>query len=59
VAKGDFVESTLACSNIEIAQQLAPIFRNNQFEIQISDDVLSAEICGALKNVVAMGAGEY
>ena len=57
VAKDQFVESTLACQNIEVAKSLSEIFISPKFQIQICEDVSTAELCGALKNVIAMGAG--
>jgi glycerol-3-phosphate dehydrogenase (NAD+) len=59
VAKEQFVESTLACQDLEIASSLAEIFQSPTFQVQICQDTITTEICGAFKNVIAMGAGSY
>lgn len=57
VAKGQFVESTLACSDLNTAISLSKIFQSPTFQVQICQDTTTAELCGAFKNVIAMGAG--
>ena len=57
VAKHQFVESTLACKDIGAMKSLVPIFECSSFHVQLSNDPATVEMCGALKNVVAMGAG--
>jgi glycerol-3-phosphate dehydrogenase len=58
VAKGQFVESTLACRDLAAASALKDIFQSPSFQVQLSEDVTTVELCGAFKNVIAMGAGE-
>lgn len=57
VARGDFVESTLACKNPQALQTLKHLFSAPTFRLQLCTDVTTVELCGALKNVVALGAG--
>jgi glycerol-3-phosphate dehydrogenase (NAD+) len=57
VARGDFVESTLACQNLHALQMLKHIFSAPTFRLQLCADISTVELCGALKNVVALGAG--
>lgn len=57
VAKKQFVESTLACQDLDLATSMAEIFQCQTFQVQICQDTITTEICGALKNVIAMGAG--
>lgn len=73
VASDQFVEATIACrclstndsneqghsnaSALDAAKLLKDIFSCPHFSIQVSTDVSSVEICGAIKNVVALGAG--
>ena len=57
VANGDFVEATVACRDRATAQAVVALFKSPTFSLQISSDVATVEMLGALKNVVAMGAG--
>lgn len=57
VVKDDFVEATLACRDAHVSQSLKPIFDSSSFRIQTATDVASVELCGAVKNVIAMGGG--
>ncbi len=43
--------------NIEVAKKLKPIFMSPVFRVYVSDDVMSIELGGALKNVIALAAG--
>lgn len=57
VAEDHFVESTLACRDKSTADILKSLFYAQQFRVQVCHDVATVELCAALKNVVAMGAG--
>lgn len=48
---------TLACSNLSIAQSLQARLTTPSLKIYPSTDVLAAELCGALKNVIAIACG--
>ena len=46
-----------AADDLEIAQKVQDVFRNQRFRVYTSDDKVGTEICAALKNVVALCAG--
>merc|ERR1712151_1379431 len=57
VAAGEFCEATLGCTAVEHQETLVKIFDCEPFRVTAVDDIAGAELCGALKNVVALGAG--
>jgi glycerol-3-phosphate dehydrogenase (NAD+) len=57
VAKGDFAEATIGCTDAATGLKWCKLFNTNDFSVRAIDDVAGAELCGALKNVVALGAG--
>ena len=48
---------TIACENKEAAENLQDIFMSSYFRVYTSEDVKGAELGGALKNIIALGAG--
>jgi len=57
VAKGDFAEATIGCTDTAIGDKWVQLFNTADFKVDAVPDVAGAELCGALKNVVALGAG--
>merc|ERR1719163_623533 len=57
VAKGDFAEATIGCTDLTIGAKWVKLFNTPDFKVDAVSDVAGAELCGALKNVVALGAG--
>jgi glycerol-3-phosphate dehydrogenase (NAD(P)+) len=57
VAAGKPTAITLACADAELAARLAKLIAAPHFRPYISDDVVGAEIGGAVKNVLAIGCG--
>lgn len=57
VAAGDFSESTIGYNNEAHGKLLQTIFNDPRFQVSIVNDVPGVEVCGAVKNVVALGAG--
>ena len=57
VANGAFTASVVASRNKHLAQYFQQMVHSDSFRIYISDDVIGVELGGALKNVMAIGAG--
>lgn len=57
VASECFCEATIGCRNREKGQILKEALQTPYFRIKVVKDVEVVEICGALKNIVAVGAG--
>jgi len=56
-ARGLPVAVTLACPDAEVGQQLAEALAGPSFRPYLADDLIGAEIGGALKNVLAIACG--
>lgn len=48
---------TVACENMAAAERVQDAFMNGYFRVYTLEDVIGAEIGGALKNVIALAAG--
>ena len=48
---------TIACGDLEYAERLQQVFNTEFFRVYISKDVTGVQLGGALKNVIAIGAG--
>jgi len=57
VAGGAFCETTIGYGVEENGKLLQTVFNDPLFHVSIVKDVPGVEVCGALKNVVALGAG--
>ncbi|XP_074126528.1 glycerol-3-phosphate dehydrogenase [NAD(+)], cytoplasmic [Sminthopsis crassicaudata] len=57
VADEKFCETTIGCRNLAEGQLLKELLQTPNFRITVVQEVDTVEICGALKNVVAVGAG--
>ena len=57
IAKGEFCESTVAFEDLSIGQMWKPIFHQPNFRIKVIQDVVTQQLCGTLKNIVATGIG--
>jgi len=57
VAVEKFSESTLGCRRSEDLRWLKPIFEHTFFRIGAVTNVEGPQLCGALKNVIAIGKG--
>ncbi|XP_069345876.1 glycerol-3-phosphate dehydrogenase [NAD(+)], cytoplasmic isoform X2 [Eulemur rufifrons] len=57
VADEKFCETTIGCKDPAQGQLLKELMQTPNFRITVVQEVDTVEICGALKNVVAVGAG--
>jgi glycerol-3-phosphate dehydrogenase (NAD(P)+) len=57
VARGLPAASIIAAHDITLARRAREIMESPQFVLSISDDVVGVELSGALKNIIALGAG--
>ncbi len=46
-----------ACADVEAAREVQDIFMSLQFRVYVNHDARGVELCGALKNVIALAAG--
>lgn len=57
VAEEKFCETTIGCKDQKIAPILRDMMQAEYFRVVVVDDEDAVEVCGALKNIVACGAG--
>lgn len=57
VAQEQFSEATIGCYNDANGEIFRQLLNTSYFRIRVIHDVHGVELCGALKNVVALGAG--
>ncbi|VDK32633.1 unnamed protein product [Taenia asiatica] len=57
VAKEKFCEATVGSLDPSQGLELKELFETPYFRISVISDEIGAELCGALKNIVAIGAG--
>ena len=48
---------TLACQNKDTTDLIIKAFSNEHFKLRITGDIIGTEICGAIKNVIAIASG--
>lgn len=48
---------TLACQHKETTELITKAFCNDHFKLRVCSDIIGTEICGAIKNVIAIAAG--
>ena len=49
--------AVVAADDIELAQRVAERLARREFRLYVNRDILGVELCGALKNVIAIAAG--
>jgi glycerol-3-phosphate dehydrogenase (NAD(P)+) len=53
------IAADVACLDEQVAAYVADLFQTSTFKLNVNTDVLGVELAGALKNVVAIGAGFF
>ena len=57
IAQGLPAASIIAAQDIALAEKARELIESPKFVLSISDDVIGVELGGALKNIIALGAG--
>ncbi len=57
IAAGKPAGSVAASEDAELAAELASVLSSDRFRVYTNPDLVGVELCGALKNVVALAAG--
>ncbi|HVN95495.1 MAG TPA: NAD(P)H-dependent glycerol-3-phosphate dehydrogenase [Syntrophorhabdaceae bacterium] len=57
VAEGSFTATVVASSDKELARYFQQLIHNENFRVYTTEDIKGVELGGALKNVMAIGAG--
>jgi len=57
VARENYCEATIGCKDRELGLMLKELMQTPYFRIVVCEDEQTVELCGALKNIVAVGAG--
>lgn len=57
IARGLPASTVVAAEDAQLAQQVQEIMNSSTFHVHTSDDVIGVELGGALKNIIALGAG--
>jgi glycerol-3-phosphate dehydrogenase (NAD(P)+) len=57
IARGLPASAVVAARDLELAERIAARLGRREFRLYVNRDVLGVELCGALKNVVAIAAG--
>lgn len=57
VAQGKFASITITSKNIKIAKIVANLLATKDLDVSVSDDIITVQIAGMIKNIVAIKSG--
>lgn len=57
IGREQLSEAVIGYTNLDHAKVLKKLFETNYFVVNLLPDVVGAEMCGTLKNIVALAAG--
>jgi glycerol-3-phosphate dehydrogenase (NAD(P)+) len=57
ICKGTVSAAVVASKNAQVAATFQALMVNPHFRVYVSDDVVGVEVCGAVKNVIAIACG--
>lgn len=57
IARGLPASAVVAATDLTLARRIADRLSRREFRLYVNNDILGVELCGALKNVVAIAAG--
>ena len=57
IARGLPASAVVAATDPELAQRIVARLGRREFRLYVNRDILGVELCGALKNIVAIAAG--
>ena len=59
IVRGLPASTTIASKNVVLANKIAALLNQSSFKTYITQDVIGTEICGAIKNVIAIAVGIF
>ena len=57
IALGLPASAVVAASDLDLARRVADRLSRREFRLYVNEDILGVELCGALKNIIAIAAG--